>query len=350
MSHLIGAWETVNKEKDRDYLMDNTKALLIFLVTAVHLMAAVRGRYGSNPVIDGLMTIACSFHMSLFMMISGYFSKTVKRERITDSLLIYLTAQALLFLWHLLFTKRGSVQSFTLVGVLGPGFSMWYLASLILLRLFHRELAAAKHSVVVLALASVAVMGSKVDTALDEVAVKTIANALFFVIGMKLTPEALLKIRCYPKWVYYLLGGALVCLFYIIAFCFHWKDLNTLRLIAIRQISVDELDVGVTGYVAYAAAIIVSLLMSVVIVGLITEKKTIFSVFGKNSVTKYIGQAFVYLGVHAILTRLPSMPVFIMYITVVALSALCVAIFGNNWTASQFDRWIAFLRKRLFVS
>lgn len=60
-------------EKERDYLFDNIKGLLIFLVVFGHLIS-----YSSFKKIHSIDFIYLSiyiFHMPIFVFISGYFSK-----------------------------------------------------------------------------------------------------------------------------------------------------------------------------------------------------------------------------------------------------------------------------------
>lgn len=66
--------------KKRDYLFDNIKFILIFLVVAVHLFGVVRSVTGPQEGVDLFLAATCSFHMPLFIFISGYFSKNLEKQ------------------------------------------------------------------------------------------------------------------------------------------------------------------------------------------------------------------------------------------------------------------------------
>ena len=59
-----------NTKKERDYLFDNYKVILIFLVVVGHF---IQPAYGNNALINALKWMIVSFHMPAFIFISGYF-------------------------------------------------------------------------------------------------------------------------------------------------------------------------------------------------------------------------------------------------------------------------------------
>ena len=58
----------------RNYKYDNLKALLIFLVVFGHVLESVPGEYRRI-----IYLAIYTFHMPMFIYISGYFSKTVAK-------------------------------------------------------------------------------------------------------------------------------------------------------------------------------------------------------------------------------------------------------------------------------
>ena len=334
---------------ERNYLFDNCKALLIFLVAAIHMSAAARSACGAETVPDILMLTASSFHMPLFMMISGYFSKRVKRERVTDAVIIYLTAQALFFVFDFFFTYGMSFRKITVVGILSPGFSMWYLFALIFLRLFHREISSMRYSLAIAAVISIAVMGCNMDTAGRQAVVKTIAHAIYFIIGMNLTPEHIKMLRRFPKWVYAVGFAAGAGVLVVMTVVFRLLSANTLRLMTIRAKSADDLGGGIKPYLMYVFVTLMALYMSAMILGLMTDRKTKFSIFGSNTVTVYIVQAFAYLIYCPVAKRLSLyLPSIAVYILGLMLAALCVAGAGNSKVAGLFSEWVSIVEKKIF--
>lgn len=61
-----------SKNRQRDYLFDNYKVLLIILVIIGHF---TEPSYHNNDFLYILKWLIVSFHMPAFIFISGYFSK-----------------------------------------------------------------------------------------------------------------------------------------------------------------------------------------------------------------------------------------------------------------------------------
>ena len=75
---------------NRNYTFDNIKIILIFLVVFGHLINVV---YTEKPfIIQIIWIIIYTFHMPLFVLISGYFSKgysvSLKADKILTGLVI----------------------------------------------------------------------------------------------------------------------------------------------------------------------------------------------------------------------------------------------------------------------
>ena len=62
----------------RDYYLDNVKVILIFLVIFGHLVDKFADK---NTIYNILYIVIYSFHMPLFIFVSGYFSKNVDKSR-----------------------------------------------------------------------------------------------------------------------------------------------------------------------------------------------------------------------------------------------------------------------------
>lgn len=65
-------------KKERDYQLDNAKAMLIVMVVVAHFVGAV---YSQNYTAKLIYNFINLFHMPAFMMISGFFSKRRINER-----------------------------------------------------------------------------------------------------------------------------------------------------------------------------------------------------------------------------------------------------------------------------
>ena len=115
-------------EKDRIYLFDTAKFILIFFVIFGHMMENVRD-LSYNSELYGCIYL---FHMPLFIFISGFFSKKYQDKkkfwmselRLVETLLLFHVAS-------ILFKMFVYGKSVALNDIVIPGFGSWYLLSLI---------------------------------------------------------------------------------------------------------------------------------------------------------------------------------------------------------------------------
>ena len=115
--------------KQRDYLFDNYKALLIFLVVLGHFVEMASEE---NLFLHSVRWLIFSFHMPAFIFISGYFSKKKPEIR---SLFQKLVMPYLIFevLYYLLYTFV--IHKETQLWLLYPKFTLWYLMALFVWKL-----------------------------------------------------------------------------------------------------------------------------------------------------------------------------------------------------------------------
>ncbi len=110
--------------KQRDYLFDNYKALLIVLVVMGHFIEPC---YKNNEFLYTLKWLIVSFHMPAFIFISGYFSKReLPFSIILQKLLVpYIVYEFVYYLFYILILHKE-----TGLYLLYPKFSLWYLLAL----------------------------------------------------------------------------------------------------------------------------------------------------------------------------------------------------------------------------
>lgn len=90
----------------RNQQLDGTKFFLICLVVICHLMQGVRY---TNPVFQCVYSVVYSFHMPLFVLLSGFFFHKTAAKYIHKSNLGLLEP---LFFYHLLFVHSTNWKSY----------------------------------------------------------------------------------------------------------------------------------------------------------------------------------------------------------------------------------------------
>jgi len=108
----------------RDPQLDGLKYFLICLVVFCHLIQGVRYEY---PIIQALYSVVYSFHMPLFVLISGFLFRSTSKEKLRKS---NLRIAEPLIIWHFLFVHSLHPLNYL---YFEPS-PMWYLLSLILWR------------------------------------------------------------------------------------------------------------------------------------------------------------------------------------------------------------------------
>lgn len=136
--------------EQRDSYLDNVKFVLVFLVVLGHYC----GIYLHSWLMLGIYNFVYSFHIPLFIFISGYFSKGITCQRMKDinKLLIpYFFIQ----LYYIIFVKTiGYGQNWSwAIPIQGD----WYLLGLFLWRLFIPFLNQLKHPIIIVFLVSLSV-------------------------------------------------------------------------------------------------------------------------------------------------------------------------------------------------
>lgn len=106
--------------KKREYKYDNIKFLLIFCVVFAHLLEMLSGNI-SNKIYIFIYT----FHMPIFVYVSGYFSKGSTKS-IVKFTYIYLLWQTIFYLFDVIVLKMKINFSLTL-----PNWTLWYVFAMI---------------------------------------------------------------------------------------------------------------------------------------------------------------------------------------------------------------------------
>ena len=117
------------EKRQREYLFDNYKVLLIVLVVIGHFIEPC---YDQNPFLYELKWGIVAFHMPAFIFISGYFSKKVPSvKKLVGGLVVpYFVYEVVYYLLYTYVLDKETELYFT-----RPKFTLWYLLALCVWRL-----------------------------------------------------------------------------------------------------------------------------------------------------------------------------------------------------------------------
>lgn len=116
--------------KERNYLLDNAKGLLIFLVVFGHTLELFKDKF---VVAKSIYIFIYMFHMPVFVFISGYFSKNVSKARETAVTSLLIPFIIFTIPWNIASLFSGKLGLFSFFT---PGWALWYLFSMFVWRLF----------------------------------------------------------------------------------------------------------------------------------------------------------------------------------------------------------------------
>lgn len=115
----------------RNHWYDNIKGVLVLLVVFGHLLTDVRGAY-DDILPKWVYLFLYTFHMPLFIMLSGYFYRENRYLRVIQLFVVYVVWQVLLGSWFA-FTEGIPLLSLDNPGlnVLKPYWALWYLMAIV---------------------------------------------------------------------------------------------------------------------------------------------------------------------------------------------------------------------------
>ena len=273
------------QKKERDYLWDNIKALLIFFVVAGHVLEM-------NPLHTELAmnidSFIYSFHMPAFVFVSGFFAKRVctegrlRAEKAFTLIAYYVIFQVLFMLIRLIFGILSEGMS-----LFSPCTGLWYLIALFVYYLM-TPIAEKLPPWFLISLSVVLALLIGNDTAATNylAVMRTFTFAPFFFAGYFFSGSALKKIRSIKPYLRYpigvLCGAAAVCS-WLYTPMFPWLKLFY------GKISYQELRIDLwLGALLRLWAYAIALLMIICLVMIMPSIKSIISKVGQNSIQVYI--------------------------------------------------------------
>lgn len=302
-----------NSLKIRNYLVDNLKVILIFLVVFGH---TIEYYIGQSEILRGIYMYIYMFHMPLFVYISGYLSQKSSKStlKIISSLLI-----PYVFFNILWYTSVYFVTGENMFSLIYPGWTLWYLISLFFWRVSLKYLVKIKYIVPISFILGLIIGLDKTGENILSLS-RTIVFLPFFLLGYYTKEIYLSKIINFNKIISILILIIFMAIaFYIAKYeIINYKFLYNCHAYYTNNLTIKE------GLVFRSILYICSILMSIAVISLTPSKKVFYSKYGKNTMNIYVFHIYLVVIVLAIIPQwnmgisnniiVLLSPFFIMYI------------------------------------
>lgn len=293
-----------------DYYYDNIKFILIFIVVLGHYC----GRYTESFLLNGIYTFIYSFHMPLFIFLSGYFSKKIENQRIKDvkDLLIpYIIIQLLYFF---ILSAANPNYNWSLALPIG---SNWYLIGLFVWRLLAPYFRLVNNSFLYAILIGLLV-GYIADLNQILNLQRIISYLPFFILGYNFEGNYKEKLL-YKKRIFALFALFLLIIYYVVS-SFYFPEVILLikkcqSILYPYTGTIIEKSLQLIGRLLF---FILSIITSIFFMQIIPNKQTFYSFLGKNSLYIFLFHMFFIYFMVAVLpyksgiTELLAIPVSVM--------------------------------------
>lgn len=304
--------------KTRDYLFDNYKVLLIFLVVVGHFIGPSAA---SNEFLRVLKWIIVSFHMPAFIFISGYFAKKeLPFLSIVQKLAVpYVAYEIIYYLWYTLVTHKE-----TTLALLKPKFTLWYLLALFMWRIITPYVKKIPYHIILTVLAGILIGFSNMENNF-----LTIPRALvfypFYLAGTSFDRELLTKWRSSKGK-----KTAAVCIIMIGVF---------LCIIGLQRVAPMQIFYGRYNYVSMKqgmlegvlwriASYLIGFVMTFSVLIFMPEKELPFSYIGTRTMAIYLFHGLTYTYLEQCTTLLENLDTFGETVLLLAGCAALTAFFS----------------------
>jgi len=292
--HLMekGENEAPQKTDQRDPFFDNAKFILITLVVIGHTYTSLMDH---SELVYTAYLLIYSFHMPLFILISGYFTKNYNKEgyfqkTIATILIPYLIFEVIYSFFHHFLYQTDEVN----LSILLPYWSMWFLLSLFLWRMLLPYFIQFRYPLLLCFLVAVlAGYISDVDRFLSLQ--RTLAFFPFFLLGFYLQKHHIDALLNWFTPRRRILSAAGIILVFLLLY---YGEFRSGWDFPIREFMFFNMPYAELGRPEWYAGIyrigfmVLALIMSVFVLSLVPRRKTFFTEMGSRSLYVYLLHGF----------------------------------------------------------
>lgn len=266
---------------ERNYYLDNYKAILIIFVVTTHFFGGMAGETG---LIKTYTVFTNLFYMPAFIAISGYFSKKNHVLKLVKSILMpYLFFQILNLIVDYFVLHQDLRFSLFM-----PEFTLWYLLSLFFWRLIIEGFMKLKYPLLFAVILSL-IIGMDINIGGLLSLSRTIYFFPFFVLGYQCNVDKILK--CRTKAVQILALGIMMATVIVIFFTckgyseFYFRGSTSYEGLGQSTIS---------GILFRIFCYVIAILLTFCIAMWIPKKKNMFSILGSRTMSIYMWHGLIY--------------------------------------------------------
>jgi fucose 4-O-acetylase-like acetyltransferase len=271
------------EQANRNAFFDNLKFILIFFVIFAHTLTQL---VKSAPIIEVLYTYIYSFHMFLFIFVSGYFSKKIgtsgfKKYDAVKLMLIYIIS----YLGYFFYSQVIPGLHPTNFDLTVPYDVLWYLVSLLAWRVFLPYVVELRHPIILSFLIAI-LSGYIIEDHYFLSLSRTIKFFPFFLCGYYLSQEKVGKlVKSFPKPLAVSLLGLTFLIFMVVRIKYNFSYFMWFYNMA----SYATLGVGKAyGWLGYGIVYTVAVINSVCLMALVPWQKTRFTELGQNTLYPFV--------------------------------------------------------------
>ena len=325
----------------RDYLFDNLKAMLIFLVILGHFIEI--GLY-NNPIYKGIWCAIYLFHMPLFIFISGYFTKYNEenpKKAIKNYLIPYLITDSLLIIFRKVILK----ENITTFYLLTPQYAIWFLLSMFWYKFLYNGIYRIKGVLFISIILSILIGLDKNVTSFLSLS-RTIVFMPFFIAGTKFKKEYLITRMKYGKYIKILL----IILLPILLIISGYVCVKANVPLDLLRCSKPYKTIGLSaqrGMIERSIILILGFVISYMFLNIMSEKKLFFSYIGKNTIVIYITHIF--LIIYCMKNKILCETTYKTFILSFIIATLYVFIVGMSIFKKVYDFILDKITKKIYL-
>ena len=330
--------------KERSYVFDNLKALLIFCVVYSHFLR-VGGHFGFCSPSRVIYIICFSFMMQGFFFVSGFFSKNVDKCRAKAFETFIIPYVVFMILCYF---ERYALFGIAHLHLYLPTHAMWFLLVMFYYRFAIKTMAKIPFILPISAILFLAA-GSIPFCGVEMAFGRACSFLIFFMLGYYCNWDHIKKLRSIPK------PATILPIAMLLAFSI-WYGCQKSFSIDLLLLKDSDVHLGIgfaEGFIARIVVFVVSMMWLAVCIILLPDRKLpskggLITQIGQNTMTVFLLHVFVrqvikWANRQDLLILEPGGVVHVLLMLAVALA--CLYLFSRPPVVKAYDKAMAFLYK-----